>query len=84
MEKIIACTIAKAAGALFVKTSTGMKAGGATVEDIRLMKSVVGSKGKVKASGKIRDLSSALAMIEAGADRIGTSSSVAIMREFLS
>ncbi len=82
-EKIMACAIAKAAGALFVKTSTGMKEGGATAVDVRLMKNAVGITGKVKASGKIRDLKTALSMIEAGADRIGTSSSVGIMEEFL-
>ena len=78
-EKIRACSIAKAAGAHFVKTSTGFSTGGATVEDIALMRREVGSDMGVKASGGIRSREIALQMIEAGADRIGASASVAIV-----
>jgi len=77
-EKVAACKIAKEAGADFVKTSTGF-AGGATVEDVRLMRKTVGKKIGVKAAGGIRTLEDALAMIGAGANRIGTSSGVSIM-----
>jgi deoxyribose-phosphate aldolase len=62
------------AGAAFVKTSTGFGPRGASVEDVRIMRTAVGDRGQVKAAGGIRDLATALAMIEAGADRIGTSS----------
>jgi len=81
-EKIQACEAAKLAGADFVKTSTGFSKAGATEEDVALMKKVVGKDMGVKASGGIRDLNTALAMIEAGATRIGTSSSVKIINEF--
>ena len=67
------------AGANFVKTSTGFGTGGATVEDVKIMKSVVGDKLEVKASGAVRDFETAKAMIEAGATRLGTSSGVAIV-----
>ncbi len=77
-EKVIACTLAKAAGAHFVKTSTGFGPGGATVEDVRLMRRVVGKDMEVKASGGIRTKEDAEAMRKAGADRIGASASVAI------
>ncbi|MBS1961616.1 MAG: deoxyribose-phosphate aldolase [Bdellovibrionales bacterium] len=77
-EKIAACVIAKRAGAAFVKTSTGFAAAGATVEDIRLMRTVVGPDMGVKASGGIRTRADALKMIAEGADRIGASASVAI------
>jgi deoxyribose-phosphate aldolase len=80
-EKVLACKIAKEAGADFVKTSTGLF-GGATVEDVRLMRETVGREMGVKAAGGIRTLQQALAMIEAGADRIGTSTAVAIIKEF--
>ena len=80
-EKIKACQLAKEAGADFVKTSTGL-VGGATVEDVRLMREAVGKDIGVKAAGGIRDFEQALAMIEAGADRIGTSTAVAIMETF--
>lgn len=80
-EKIKACELARDAGADFVKTSTGW-AGGATVEDVTLMRRVVGSKLGVKAAGGIRTLADAYRMIEAGASRIGSSSSVKIMKEF--
>jgi deoxyribose-phosphate aldolase len=66
-------------GAHFVKTSTGFNTGGATLEDIRLMRAAVGPKFGVKASGGIRDTASALAMISAGATRLGTSAGVAIV-----
>jgi deoxyribose-phosphate aldolase len=67
------------AGAHFVKTSTGLAGGGATVEDIRLMRQTVGNRCGVKASGGIRTLDDALKMIAAGANRIGTSAGVAIV-----
>jgi len=79
-EKIKACTIAKMAGADFVKTSTGFNKGGATIEDIRLMRRVVGPKLGVKASGGVRDTETARAMINAGATRIGTSSGINIVK----
>lgn len=78
-EKVIACTLAKTAGAAFVKTSTGFGGGGATVEDIELMRRIVGSDMEVKASGGIRTKEDAQKMIQAGADRIGASASVAIV-----
>jgi len=81
-QKIFACRIADEVGVDFVKTSTGMHpAGGATVEDVRLMKEHAGNC-KVKASGGIRTAKQALEMLDAGADRIGTSSSVAIIEQF--
>lgn len=79
-EKIMACKLALEAGADFVKTSTGFSTGGAKVEDIKLMKEVVKDKMGIKASGGIRDTKTALAMIEAGATRIGASSSIAIVK----
>lgn len=78
-EKIAACQIAKSAGADFVKTSTGFSTGGATVADVALMRQTVGPDMGVKASGGARSYEDALAFIEAGATRIGTSSGVAIM-----
>ncbi|ACI18544.1 deoxyribose-phosphate aldolase [Dictyoglomus thermophilum H-6-12] len=80
-EKIYATEIIKEAGAHFVKTSTGFGPQGATVQDVRLLKSVAGDKLKVKAAGGIRTLEQALEMINAGADRIGTSSGVNIINE---
>jgi deoxyribose-phosphate aldolase len=82
-EKIAACRAAVAAGAGFVKTSTGFSTGGATIEDVRLMRQTVGPSIGVKASGGIRSLASAVSMIEAGANRLGTSSGVLIMEEML-
>lgn len=82
-EKKIACRIAVEAGADYVKTSTGFGPGGATGEDVRLMKEAVAGRAKVKASGGIRDLKTALVLLEAGADRIGTSASVKIVEEWL-
>jgi deoxyribose-phosphate aldolase len=81
-EKIMACRLAVEAGMDYVKTSTGFAAAGATVEDVRLMKAAVAGRAKVKASGGIRDWKTTLAMLEAGADRIGTSASLAIMAEW--
>jgi len=78
-EKVRACALAKKAGADFVKTSTGFGGGGATVEDVRLMRQTVGPLMGVKASGGIRDAQAADAMIQAGATRLGTSASVAII-----
>jgi deoxyribose-phosphate aldolase len=78
-EKIRSCEIAKHAGADFVKTSTGFSSGGATVEDVALMRRVVGHEMGVKASGGIKDWLAAVAMIKAGADRIGTSAGVVIV-----
>jgi deoxyribose-phosphate aldolase len=78
-EKVAACTLAKLAGAHFVKTSTGFGKGGATVEDISLMRKVVGGAMGVKASGGIRTREDATRMIQAGANRIGASASVAIV-----
>ncbi len=82
-EKISACVIAKAAGARFVKTSTGFSTGGATPEDVTLMRAVVGETMGVKASGGIKTRSQALAMIAAGANRLGTSSSVELVSQSL-
>jgi deoxyribose-phosphate aldolase len=78
-QKVAACVIAKQAGAHFVKTSTGFAATGATVEDVKLMRTVVGADMGVKAAGGIRDYQTAVAMIQAGANRIGTSAGVVIM-----
>jgi deoxyribose-phosphate aldolase len=78
-EKVIACALSKAAGAAFVKTSTGFGPGGATAEDIALMRSIVGPEIGVKASGGVRTTADATRMIEAGANRIGASASVAIV-----
>ena len=78
-EKIRACKLSKEAGADFVKTSTGFGPGGATVEDVKLMREVVGPEMGVKASGGIRDCKTASEMIKAGATRLGTSASVAIV-----
>jgi len=79
-EKAKACQIAMEAGADFVKTSTGFSTGGATLEDVRLMRSIVGDKLGVKASGGVKDYKAAIAMMEAGANRIGTSSGVEIAK----
>lgn len=81
-EKVSACQLAKAAQADFVKTSTGFGVGGATVDDVKLMKKIVGNAMEVKASGGIRDAKTALAMIEAGATRIGTSSGITIIQDY--
>jgi deoxyribose-phosphate aldolase len=81
-QKIAACVIVKAAGADFVKTSTGFNGGGATTEDIALMRRVVGPDTGVKASGGVRGAADALQMVAAGATRIGTSAGVRIVEEF--
>ena len=78
-EKRKVCMLAQEAGADFVKTSTGFSTGGATIEDIKLMRETVGPDMGVKASGGIRDYETAVAMIQAGATRIGTSSAAKIM-----
>lgn len=80
-EKVTACTLAKAAGANFVKTSTGFAKGGATPADVALMRRVVGAAMGVKASGGVRDLVGAQAMVQAGATRIGASAGVRIVQE---
>ena len=78
-EKVEACKISKKAGAAFVKTSTGYSKGGATVEDVRLMRETVGPDMGVKASGGIRTYEDAVAMIEAGANRLGASAGIKII-----
>ena len=80
-EKVIACELAKEAGAEFVKTSTGFASGGATVHDVALMRQTVGPDIGVKAAGGIRTYADAIKMIEVGATRIGASASVKIMQE---
>jgi deoxyribose-phosphate aldolase len=80
-EKIKACELSLAAGAEFVKTSTGMSTAGATAEDVALMRSIVGNHAGVKAAGGIRTAADALAMLDAGASRLGASASIAIVKE---
>ena len=80
-EKVLGCRLAKEAGFDFVKTSTGFGSGGATVHDVRLMRETVGSDMGVKAAGGIRTLADALAMVEAGANRLGCSAGVEILKE---
>ncbi|MDQ0858326.1 deoxyribose-phosphate aldolase [Bacillus sp. V2I10] len=79
-EKVRACELSVKAGADFVKTSTGFSTGGATVEDIALMRKTVGPDLGVKASGGVRDRAGALAMVEAGATRIGASAGISIVK----
>ena len=79
-EKILACKIAKEYGADFVKTSTGFSTGGATEHDVELMRKTVGDKMGVKASGGIKTYEDAIKMINAGANRLGTSSGIAILK----
>lgn len=79
-EKVRACQLSVDSGAHFVKTSTGFSTGGATLDDVKLLRETVGPQFGVKASGGIRDTATALAMIEAGATRLGTSSGVAIVK----
>lgn len=81
-EKVRACKLVVESGAQFVKTSTGFSSGGATEADVKLMRETVGPKFGVKASGGVRDAATALAMIAAGATRLGTSSGVAIVKGF--
>ena len=83
-EKITACRAAENAGAHFVKTSTGFASGGATVDDVRLMCQTVSDQMQVKASGGITTLADTLALIDAGAQRIGASAGVSIMTELKS
>ena len=78
-QKVLSCILAERAGAAFVKTSTGFASGGATAEDVVLMRRVVGERVAVKAAGGIRDFQTARAMVDAGADRLGCSASVAIV-----
>lgn len=80
-EKILACLISKSAGADFVKTSTGFGTGGATIEDVKLMRCVVGPEIGVKAAGGIRTYADAVAMVKAGANRLGASSGVKIVQQ---
>ena len=80
-EKILACQIAKRAGADYVKTSTGFSTGGATVADVALMRRTVGPEMGVKAAGGIRDYAAAKAMLDAGATRIGASAGIAIVQQ---
>ena len=79
----MACELAIKSGAHFVKTSTGFGPGGATIDDVALLAGNAKGRIKVKASGGIKDLNTALAMLNAGASRIGTSSGIKIMEEFL-
>jgi deoxyribose-phosphate aldolase len=80
-EKIIACKLALEADVRFVKTSTGLAGGGALVDDVRLMRATVGPNMGVKASGGIRSLAQAMALVEAGANRIGTSAGVDLVTQ---
>lgn len=83
-EKEILCKIALEVKPDFIKTSTGFGTGGAPLDDVKLMKSIVGDAVKVKAAGGVRDLETCMAMVEAGAERIGTSAAVKITEEFVS
>lgn len=80
-EKVTACTLAKAAGASYVKTSTGFGPGGATVSDVALMRRVVGEEMGVKAAGGVRDLGALKALVAAGASRVGASAGVKIVQQ---
>lgn len=82
-EKVKACGIIIESGAHFVKTSTGFGAGGATIDDVKLLKKAADGKIQVKASGGIKDLDTVIAMINAGASRIGASSGISIIEEFI-
>lgn len=83
-ETAEAARVAVRAGAEFVKTSTGFGPRGATVEDVRTIRAAIGTACRIKASGGIRDLATVMALVDAGAERIGTSAGPAIMEEFLS
>ncbi len=83
LEKASAARMVAESGAAFVKTSTGFGPGGASVDDVRLLKAAVSGRCRVKAAGGIRDLETLYSMVEAGADRIGTSSGVAIVEKYL-
>ena len=80
-EKVLACTLAQNSGADFVKTSTGFSSAGAIVEDVKIMRETVGDEMGVKASGGIKTAADVKAMVDAGANRIGTSSSISIIHE---
>ena len=80
-EVVAGCKISQAAGADFVKTSTGFNGPGASLDNVKLMKSIVGNSARVKASGGVRTVNDCVAMMEAGAERIGTSNGVSIMNE---
>ena len=80
-EKVTACTLAKAAGADFVKTSTGFGPGGATIADVALMRKVVGAEMGVKAAGGVKDFAALEAMVAAGATRVGASAGVRIVQQ---
>jgi deoxyribose-phosphate aldolase len=80
-EKVTACTLTKAAGADFVKTSTGFGPGGATAADVALMRRVVGADMGVKAAGGVKDLAALQQMVAAGASRVGASAGVRIVQE---
>ena len=80
-QKETACRLSEEAKAAFVKTSTGFSTGGATEDDVALMRKIVGERLSVKASGGIRNYDTVMAMIAAGADRIGASASVAVMED---
>jgi deoxyribose-phosphate aldolase len=82
-EKVRACHIAEKAGAHYVKTSTGIGVSGATVEDVILMRESIAPEMKIKAAGGIRDLETAKAMLDAGADRLGTSTGTQIMEDLI-
>jgi deoxyribose-phosphate aldolase len=83
-QKVVACQTARTVGAIFVKTSTGFGLGGATVEDVALMRNTVGADIGVKAAGGVRDYDTLQAMLRAGATRIGSSSGVYIVQEVAS
>lgn len=83
-EKIRACELIRESGAHFVKTSTGFSSAGATIEDVKLLRKTVGEKFGVKAAGGIRDAATAIAMIKAGANRLGTSSGIKIIQNLTS
>jgi deoxyribose-phosphate aldolase len=80
-KKVLACTLAQNSGADFVKTSTGFSSAGAIIEDVELMRETVGDEMGVKASGGIKTAADVKAMVDAGANRIGTSSSISIIHE---
>lgn len=82
-QKVIISDIVRLSGAEYIKTSTGFSTGGATIDDVRLLKDKVGAAVRVKASGGIRDLDTTLQMIEAGAERIGTSAGLKIISEII-
>jgi deoxyribose-phosphate aldolase len=82
-ETAAACRVAVRSGAEFIKTCTGYGPRGATADDVRLIRSVVGSACRIKASGGIKDIATVRAMVDAGADRIGTSAGPSIMEEYL-